>query len=331
MKVDSLTDASAFSELERDWRDLLAESPPRSIFLTPQWQNLWWRHFSGGRNLRIVTVRSAEGKLLGLCSLTEAQGRYEFLGGEDLCDHLDVLSVPGHEETVANELLAEAGENFPGVREVDLHFVPEDSRILSPLREAAMGMRWDVSIEAEETSPFIPLPETWEAYLAGLRGKDRHELRRKMRRTEGAGSLRVRTSSPAEFREDLETFLRLHALSAPEKLQFMDAPMQEFFREAGERILSEGWLRLTLLEVDGDQAAALLTFDYDGAVLAYNSGYDKRFSAVSPGFTLFTYAIRAAIQEGRRAFDFLRGNETYKYRLGGQDRPLYHVNLRPIR
>lgn len=327
MKIDCYTDASAFLELKEDWTDLLSESTPRSIFLTPQWQGLWWRHFADGHGLRILTVRSTEGKLVGLCPLAEVEGSFEFLGGKDLCDHLDVLSVPGHEETVANGLMEAIAEDFAGTREVNLHFVPEDSRMIAPLQETAKTLGWGFSAEAEETSPSIPLPQTWDDYLVGLRGKDRHELRRKMRRAEAYGALRVRTASPAEFSDDLETFLKLHAQSAPEKSQFMDTRMQEFFRQVAEAMMSEGWLRLTLLELDGAPAAALLTFDYDQAFLVYNSGYDTALAAASPGIALFGYAIREAIQEGRRAFDFLRGNETYKYRLGGQDHSLYHVKF----
>lgn len=329
VKVHSHTEPSAFAELKAEWTDLLAESTPRSIFLTPQWQSLWWRNFSEGRGLRVLAVRSAEEKLLGLCSLVESDGTLEFLGGRDLCDHLDVLCAPGHEETVAGGLLGQIAEGLSGIREVDLHFVPGDSRMISPLKEAAEGSGWRVAIREEETSPFIPLPATWDDYLAGLGGKDRHELRRKMRRAETSGELRMRDSTPARLREDMETFLRLHALSAPEKSQFMDARMRDFFGQVGETLMAEGWLRLTILDLDGTPAAALLSFDYDDATLVYNSGYDPALSAASPGIALFGYSIRAAIQEGRRAFDFLRGNETYKYRLGGQDRPLYHVNLRP--
>ena len=329
VKTDIYAHASAFVELKPEWMDLLAQSAPRSIFQTPQWQNLWWDNFSDGLNLRILTVRSEEGELLGLCSLAEAEGRFEFLGGKDLCDHLDVLARPGHEETVAGGIMETLADSLPGPVELDLHFIPEDSKTLSPLREAAKGMGWEVTLEAEETSPFILLPPTWEEYLETLRGKDRHELRRKMRRAEEFGVLRIRNSSPAELQEDMDVFLRLHAISAPEKSEFMDDRMREFFRQTGRTLAAEGWLRLTFLELDGTPAAALLCFDIDGALLVYNSGYDTGLSAASPGIALFGYAIREAIRDGRRTFDFLRGNETYKYRLGGRDRPLVHFNLRP--
>jgi CelD/BcsL family acetyltransferase involved in cellulose biosynthesis len=329
VKVDLHTDASVFDDLEKEWTDLLAESTPRSFFLTPQWQRLWWKNFADGRNLRVWSVRSPEGRLVGLCSLTETTEGIEFVGGKDLCDHLDILSLPGHEETVATGLLGEISRGPSSGGSVDLHFIPESSRFLSPLKEKAEQMGWKATLEPEETSPFIPLPETWEEYLASLRGKDRHELRRKMRRAEEYGSLLLRTTSPEEIDDDLETFVRLHALSTPEKSDFMDQKMQDFFRQVGKAFMAEGWVRLFILELNEVPAAALLAFDYDDALLIYNSGYDPSLSAASPGIALFGYTIREAIREGRRAFDFLRGNESYKYRLGGKDLPLYHLNLRP--
>ena len=43
---------------------------------------------------------------------------------------------------------------------------------------------------------------------------------------------------------------------------------------------------------------------------------------------LFADRIRSAIQRGYVAFDFLRGNESYKYRFGASDHPLSQFVVR---
>ena len=329
VKVDAYSDASVFDSLEAEWTDLLAKSTPRSFFLTPQWQRLWWDHFSDDRRIRIFAVRSGDDEMLGLCTLSYVDGRAEFLGGRDLCDHLDVLSLPGHEETVASGVLMEVREHIQELQELHLNFVPEDSRMIQPLQAVSKDLGWEISMEAEETSPYIPLPESWDEYLTSLRGKDRHELRRKMRRAEAHAPLTIRKSTKDTLEKDIETFIELHAMSTREKSDFMDQAMKEFFRRVAFTAMAEGWLQLSFLEFDGAPAAGLLCFDYDQTLLIYNSGYDASLSSANPGIALFGYTIRDAIEDGRRTVDFLRGNETYKFRLGGQDRLLYHVKLCP--
>jgi CelD/BcsL family acetyltransferase involved in cellulose biosynthesis len=89
-----------------------------------------------------------------------------------------------------------------------------------------------------------------------------------------------------------------------------------------------GRLQLAFLEVEGQRAAAYLNFVYDNKVLVYNSGLDPaRFSYLSPGVVLMARLIERAISEKRSVFDFLQGNEEYKYRLGGKDTRVYLATL----
>ena len=70
-----------------------------------------------------------------------------------------------------------------------------------------------VEVEQIETCPTAVLSTDWETYLATLRGKDRHELRRKLRRAEAAVRLESRiTSVAAQLDEDIDTFVALRRL-----------------------------------------------------------------------------------------------------------------------
>jgi CelD/BcsL family acetyltransferase involved in cellulose biosynthesis len=109
-------------------------------------------------------------------------------------------------------------------------------------------------------------------------------------------------------------------MSTPEKDAFMDPRMQEFFLEVAQILQQEGWLQLTFVEMEGQKSATLLNFDYNDAILVYNSGYDPgSFRHLSPGIIVTAMCIENAIKLGRQRFDFLRGSEEYKYRFGAQD------------
>ena len=87
-----------------------------------------------------------------------------------------------------------------------------------------------------------------------------------------------------------------------------------------------GWLQLTFLPVDGVHCASYFNFDYNRRVWVYNSGLDpSKYSALSPGILLTQYLIQWAIEHQYSVFDFLRGNEDYKYRMGGKDKIIYKL------
>ena len=108
----------------------------------------------------------------------------------------------------------------------------------------------------------------------------------------------------------------------------MTAEREAFFLDAAGEAVRRGKLRLETVELDGRPVSSCLGFDYKGAFLLYNSGYDPEHSKLSVGIVSKALAIRGAIESGDSVFDFLRGSEDYKYRLGGQDRQVYRVLVR---
>ena len=89
-------------------------------------------------------------------------------------------------------------------------------------------------------------------------------------------------------------------------------------------------LKLFLLDLDGTPAAAVMCFDYNSTVYLYNNSYDRKFHSLSVGLLSKVLSIQDSIQKGRKRYDFLKGDEIYKHRLGGKPVQLHRcqVNLR---
>jgi CelD/BcsL family acetyltransferase involved in cellulose biosynthesis len=117
----------------------------------------------------------------------------------------------------------------------------------------------------------------------------------------------------------LDRFVALHRRSRGEKAEFLTALTERFFRDVAETLATRGWLRLGVLSVDGEEAAVVFGIAYEGTLALYNAAYDPSLSRLSVGIACHVYAIRSAIEEGLHAYDLLRGNEPYKYDLGGTD------------
>lgn len=182
----------------------------------------------------------------------------------------------------------------------------------------------DADTEQTEVAAVLHLPSTFDDYLAMVGKKERHELRRKTRRYARAlGEVRLRTwfSATGGFDE----FVRLHRLAPGAKGQFMTDRTAALFRE----LAGLGGWRVDLLEVgDGQASACVFGYSDTDAYYLYNSSFDPSYSSLSPGMVLLASLINRTIEEGLTRFDFLKGGETYKRRLGAAHRPLYTVSCR---
>jgi CelD/BcsL family acetyltransferase involved in cellulose biosynthesis len=323
--VHSYHDPHGFEVLAGEWDDLLHRSAANTIFLTLEYQRTWWQHLGEGEVL-ILAVRN-DGELVGIAPLlatidSQGQQALRIIGCVEVADYLDFIVAQGWEEKVYATLVDYlASLRVPAWDLLDLCNIHQDSPTLKILPGLAEAHGWRASTARDDVCPIVRLPGTWEEYLQMLDGKERHELRRKLRRAGAQATLRwYIVGREHDLEAEAEDFLHLMAASSPDKAAFLTAPMRNFFRQLARAAYDAGWLQLAFLEIEGRKAAAYLNFVYDNRVLVYNSGLDwQTFPQIGAGIILMAYCIRHAIEQGREAFDFMQGDERYKYQFGGQD------------
>jgi CelD/BcsL family acetyltransferase involved in cellulose biosynthesis len=299
------------------------------LFVLPAWLDVWWNSFGSGLTPYLCSVKRGN-ELLGIAPLLLQGDKVSFMGSPDVCDYLDCIVVPGREEEFFRLLIGHL--SLHGVTSLDLGPVRDDSAVFSGLIPLAKSAGWDFTTKEEDVSMELDLPPTWEDFLLGLTTKERHEIRRKLRRLEGAATVRLRVvEGGQEARSGMETFLALLRSSRPEKAAFMTARMASFFQSLAGAMAELKVLKLFFLDLDGEPAAAALCFDYDSTVYLYNSGYDPRFRGLSAGLLNKVMSIRESIGSGSKRYDFLKGAEIYKRRMGGRPVPLHRckVELQP--
>ena len=202
---------------------------------------------------------------------------------------------------------------------------------------AAFGRRevdagWVLNLEREDVCPIVTLPENgdFEAYLATLSKKSRHEIRRKVRRAEAAGP--VTLEDAANPLAELDEFIDLHQRRWGARGLFAATPGGDasrlFFRRMFELFGDDGAIGLRFLTVGGRRIAAGVHFETPTSVLYYNAGVDPDARDLSPGVVMIERYIRRALADGRRQVDFLRGDEPYKYEWGAADEPIQRLLVR---
>jgi len=326
-----------FSELDPNaWNDLLSESITDVPFLRYEYLSAWWNTRGGGEwpHAELMLISAAEeDRLLGIAPLfkTEHEGEEKLLllGSIEISDYLDLIVRAGDLPRFLSGLLEFcATGSAAACSRFDWYNLPEDSPTLSALESESFNRGWNFTKEPFRPALSVPLPGDFETYLAGIDKKQRHEIRRKIRRAESdeRNVTWYMVDDESSLDAEIDDFLSLMA-NDQNKEEFLSEVMRAQMRTSVHAAFQAGWLQLAFMEVGGAKAAGYLNFDYDNRIYVYNSGLDFNYGDLSPGWVLLGYLLQWANENGRSEFDFMRGDEDYKYKFGGIKRDVMRVKI----
>ncbi|HUP16702.1 MAG TPA: GNAT family N-acetyltransferase [Acidimicrobiia bacterium] len=286
--------------------DLGAFAPRVGPFPMAEFLRAWWQEFQP--DARVVIISSGSGAL----PLMESAGVIQFLGDSDLTDYHSPL---GQDVQGPVDILVTMIDRTTSL---DLDSLPGEAATAIAESLSSTGLRPKTS--EQTVARVLQLPSSIDDYHLLIGKKERHELRRKRRRyEEQVGPATLSTNIGTGF--GFDEFVRLHRLAPGDKGTFMTGERHRFFsRLAGQ----DGW-RVDYLENDGAATACLFGWTDGSDYYLYNSSFDPAFHSASPGQVLLAAMIEHAITEGWGVFDFLKGDESYKARLGAVPRQLFRV------
>lgn len=330
VQIEEIRNTADWAALAAEWNALLRESHNNVPFLTYEFQRAWWDHLGGGEwhngQLNILAGRDEDGNLFGIAPLfstqIEGQNVLQFIGSHEIADFLDLIVRP-QDHSAFSEALFDylAGPATASWQRIELYNLLENSETIRNLKELAARGKFVFGLEALQPSPYIEVPASFEAFIDGLDAKQAHELRRKLRRAARNPDLMAMeiVEDAGQLDKGLNDFLALMALDA-DKAAFLTPAMRAQMEAIAHAAFAAGWLQLTFLKFGNIRIAAYMNFDYDNCIWAYNAAFDNNYAYLSPGWIMVAEMMKWNIEHGRRIFDFMRGDEEYKYRFGGEDR-----------
>jgi CelD/BcsL family acetyltransferase involved in cellulose biosynthesis len=337
MQFTLIQDLSELCALSTEWNELLAGSASHVPFLRNEYLSTWWQTLGGGEwsqgELCVVTARQ-DGKLSGIAPLfftanREGEPALMLLGCIEISDYLDLIAPVQTLQPFIDGLFDYlGGMQTPDWRVLDWWNFQSTSPTLPALETAAARKGWSYKPELLQHCPYIPLPGDWEVYLSGIDKKQRHEIRRKMRRLEVEVPSRwYIVEDEANLDAEVEAFMEMMAQDL-NKRRFLTETMRKQFHLSMQEAFRAGWLQLAVLEIGEEKAAGYINFDYLNSIWVYNSAINFKFREQSPGWVLLGYLLQWANEHKREVFDFMRGDEDYKYRFGGVDRRVVRTIIR---
>jgi CelD/BcsL family acetyltransferase involved in cellulose biosynthesis len=311
-------------ELLPEWKTLWSSARHSTPFQFPEWIVGWWRCLGAGR-LAVLALRDGK-RLVAVVAGAVRDGTatdgasFELLGG-GISDYQDGLFAPGYEGTSMPQVLAWLEQmNREHCDRCRLEQLPE----FSPFVTAPLAQRCFDQVATGDVCPVLRLRG---GELAGcIPIAQAAKLRYYRRRADRRGAVSFQTADESNWPELLDDLLELHRRLWSRRGGtgvLADAAVERFHRAVAPQLLGAGLLRLYRLRIGGRAVASLYVLVHGARACYYIGGFDPECSDVSPGTLLIGYAIERAIAEGAAEFDFLRGQERYKYFWGAEDRPTY--------
>lgn len=298
---------SGIEDLGEEW-DALADRVGAPLFARPGWYSAWRAAFGAGEP-EFVTVRR-DGRLAGIGALQRRGSVLESMTNW----HTVEFDLLAEDETSVQNLAAAIFETSP--RRASFAFMTEGESCVGVLAAAASHARYRTITRTLESSPYVRIEGTWDAYQAG---RDRHlvtETRRRRRRLEEQGSV---TFELTDGRERLDSLLaegfpiEASGWKGEQGTAILSRPeTRRFYTDLARWAATRGALRLAFLRLN-DRPLAFQFLIEDAQTLYFlKGGYETAFRKLAPGTLLIEEVLSYAFANRLRTFEFLGFPDPFK-------------------
>ncbi len=318
------TDAE-FDELETAWSKLLDESDA-TVFQSFEWSRTWWKYYAKPNQELDILVFTIDNKIVAIAPLfKEVIGlpgmrlfsRLQFLG-RGLSDYGDIIIRDGYEQPVLTSLVLHLRATAKGWDVFDIEDVNESSPVMKHLQGIMDQHGLNMYLYQGNVCPQIQLSASESSSPTNS-----YNFRRKLKKLKQNFTVEVELlrSDTEDLRSAIDAFAAVHGnrwKSQGYWSAFDDERNKAFHAEVAKRFACRNWLRLYFLKVDSIAVAASFHFNYNKRIYMYQSNVHGTEAVMkcSPGYLIRTLSIADGIKEGMQVFDFLRGDEPYKYTEG---------------
>ncbi|HET9904113.1 MAG TPA: GNAT family N-acetyltransferase [Xanthobacteraceae bacterium] len=336
MYLEVVDNLQRFTELRDDWESVYRADPDAHFFLSWTFMREWIGRLEGPWFI-LAAKRAAEANCEAFFPLrvrTKERQNGEFfneinMAGNYFADYTGFICRPESAEQAIAHFAAHVRqlhwanlrlENVRASRErlaVFLRHFPEKKFKVVELERINQPENINNCI-----CPAVRLPSDWDTFLNGNLGSEtRRTIKRFMKRVEESDEFRITHANAETIERDLKILLQLWAAQwGGRKGERLQTILSSNFKMLS-RCFAVGSLFLPVMWKGDTPVGAQATFvdPVKRTLHAYMGARDESFGKPSPGIVLHAHSIRYAIENGFTTYDFLRGNESYKYSFGAEE------------
>ncbi|HEX8264209.1 MAG TPA: GNAT family N-acetyltransferase [Pyrinomonadaceae bacterium] len=338
ISIERALGENILESLRGDWKQLFAATEC-SPFLAWEWLSTWYKWFGGNRDLFVIKAYR-QNQLIGLLPLCLQEKRVlglklkrlAFIGeAQGGADYLDLIAKPEDKIEILSAILdfLKKENCFDLICLENLASDSATADFLLNFNEPQTKHRLRRAAQTTAVCPQVELSGNWETTLK--QSKRASNFKRRLKQLEKMPGFEFRSvTSPFEAADAFERFYRLHEkrwLKSGGSELSGHPRLVSFQRDLVPALAQAGFIRFDELWVEGECRASVYGLDDGRAFYYYNSGYDLEWSSRSVGLVLIGLSIKNAIERGNSLYDFLRGNETYKFDWSNKQAELVTVKL----
>lgn len=328
LELQEIGDLAALIRLEPEWDDLWTRCPNATPFQRPEWLIAWMQTFHPGP-LCTLTVRSF-GRLIAIAPLyLQQHGVDQVLApvGAAISDYLDWLVDPEFRQPSFDCILDGLNQLRTSWTSLDFSDIPGQS----PLLNLDLPPGYQTYLKFHDACPVLHLPSTLEQLKKIIPTRRWRSVKNARKKIQMAGEAHIELAMSDTLDEILESLFRLHRArwsTGGQAGVLSDRDVQDFHRRVTPALLRKGVLRLYALRFNSQIIGVLYALFEKEIAYCYLQGFDPQFADFSPGAQVLAAVIEDAVHHRKRAVDFLRGQEAYKYAWGARDVPTYRLQIR---
>lgn len=340
MHIDVIEEFGALESARGDWEAVYAADPEASLFMSWRWIADW---LAASRTVWLVLAAKptqADDDYVAFLPLRmrvhfdKERGFFNelYLAGGEFSDHAGVLAHPDFEAAAISAFTDHLRKKLNWAK-LTLHnlWMSERRRRLflsafDELRFVHKDIAYFDKVANTNLSvcPSIALPSDWDAYLATLSANNRQKIRRWQRKVGASEEYEITLADAETYADDIDMLLDLWKTKWTRRKGARAEKIAQCNRAMLTRCARNGTLFLPVFRHGGRPVAALaiLVDHTKKAMLFLITGRDETYDEAPAGYLLHAYSIRHAIAEGFATYDFLRGDEPYKYLFASQEQRL---------
>ena len=345
MRIEAITTYEAFANLKDNWEAVYAADPEAQFFLSWTWLSRWLQELQW-QWVVLAAKPSAEAPAyiaffpLKYHARKTREGATSVeiaMAGNRLADYTGFICTPAFEDRALRAFaLFIRSKNWNALHLENI--LASDERLGLFMKHVLPTGFQTVKVDQMDEvgnnnhiCPFVRLPADWETYLnTSLSSNTRQKVRRFLKKVETSGELRITHAQAGTIEDNVDILLRYWVAKWGHKLGDELDRIISIFRTMLIHCFDNGSLFLPVLWKGETPIGALASLidKKKKSLLFYIAGRDTGLSNPPPGFVLHAYSIRYAIGNGFTTYDFLRGNEPYKYLFGAEERHIRHIVVR---
>jgi CelD/BcsL family acetyltransferase involved in cellulose biosynthesis len=335
LRVEVISDYSAFLNLEPVWSRLVREAELDHPFLEHAWARTWWECFGAGSKLHILLVTAGDNPV-AIAPLILTKSRMWGIKAWRL-GFLYNSHVPRADFIISHRSGYRSEEAYAAIWRhlltnrrwdlLQLCQLPEGSGTLEAIPRLASQVGCQVGVWESGASPFVPLDTTWPLYCEGLAAKHRANLRNRFKRLERVGAVELETiASGGTLTDAIEDGLGLEGAGWKKEAGTAiacDENLARFYSTFALRAAERGWLRLHFLDSGLKRVAFDYSLKYQNRLFLLKLGYDPAFAPYSPSNLLLAKVLESAFGQGVEKYDFLGETADWKQCWTKESTPNY--------